>query len=77
MQKQAAKNVMKQQLQQVDPDLYDEYYNYNFKITLLPSLDVIDHKIWSINRAKSLAGPDPTSNNVVDIISIYLSLNTK
>ncbi len=54
MQKQAVKNVMEQQLQQVEQDLGTEHCNFNSEITLLPSLDIMDHKIWSINRVTSI-----------------------
>lgn len=54
-----------------------EYYNYNSKITLLPSLDIIDYEAWSIDKAKSLVGTNPTSIDVIDIVLAYLSLNTK
>ncbi len=77
MQKQAVKNVMEQQSQQVDQDLVTEHRNYNSEITLLPSLDVIDHETWSIDRARSIVGLDSSSNNVVDIVSAHLLLNTK
>ncbi len=77
MQKQAIKNVMKQQSQQVDQELVTEHCNYNSEITLLPSLDVMDQETWSIDRARSIVGPDPSNNDVVDIVSAYLPLNTK
>ena len=35
------------------------------------------HKTWSINRARSLAGTNLTSNGVVDIVSAYLVLNQR
>ncbi len=69
--------MMEQQLQQVDQDLGTEHRNYNSEITLLPSLDVMDHETWSIDRARSIVGPDPSSNDVVDIVLVYLPLNTK
>ena len=77
MQKQVIKNVIEQKSQQVDPDLTLEYCNYNFEITLLPFLDVIDHKTWSIDKARSLVRTDPISINLVDIVLAHLSLNTK
>ncbi len=77
MKKQAVKNVIEQQLQQVDQDLVTEYCNYNSEITLLPFLDVMDHEIWSIDRNRSIVGLDPSSNDVVDIIMAHLLLNTK
>lgn len=43
MQKQAVINVMEWQFQQVNPDLGTEHCNYNSKITLLPSLNVMDY----------------------------------
>ena len=69
--------MIKQQSQQVDQDLYIEHCNYNFKITLFLFLDLMDHKTWHINRARSIIGPDPSSNNVVDMVLAYLPLNTK
>lgn len=45
IQKQVAKNVIEQQLHQITLDLGIEYPNFNSEITLLPSLDIIDHKI--------------------------------
>lgn len=54
-----------------------EYCNYNSGIILLPSLDIIDHKIWFIDRARSIVGSDFFSNNVVNIVLAYLLLNTK
>ena len=77
MQKQAVKNMMKQQLQQIDLDLDTEYCNYNSEITLLPSLDVINYKTWSINRTKNIIGLDSFSNNMIDIILAHLLLNPK
>ena len=77
MQKQVAKNVLEQQAQQVDPDRTTEHCNYNSEITLLPSLDSMHHETWSIDRARSLAGTDPTSNGVVDIVSAHLPLNQR
>ncbi len=77
MQKQAVKNMMEQQSQQVNQGLVTEHRNYNSEITLLPSLDVMDHETWSIDRARSIVGPDPSSNNVVDIVSAHLPLNIK
>ena len=35
------------------------------------------HKTWSIDRARSLAGTNPTSNGVVDIVSAHLPLNQR
>ena len=64
-------------MQQVDQNLGTEYYNYNFEITLFLSLNVMDHKTWSINRVRRIVGPDPFSNNIVDIVLVHLSLNTK
>ena len=77
MQKQVAKNVLEQQAQQVDPDRTTEHCNYNSEITLLPSLDSMHHETWSIDRARSLAGTDPTSNGVVDIVLAHLPLNQR
>lgn len=57
-------------------DLIIEHCNYNFKITLLPFLDLIDHKTWFIDKNRSFVGIDPTGNDVIDIILGYLSLNT-
>ncbi len=54
-----------------------EHRNYHSEITLLLSLDVLDHETWSIDRARSMVGPDPSSNDVVDIVSAHLPLNTK
>ena len=54
-----------------------KHHNYNFEITLYPFLDIINHKTWSIDRAKSIVRLDLSSNNVVDIISAHLLLNTK
>ena len=77
MQKQVAKNVLEKQAQQVNPDRTIEYCNYNSEITLLPFLDSIYHETWSIDKARSLAGTDPTNNNVVDIVSAHLLLNQR
>lgn len=44
---------------------------------MLSSLDVMDHKIWFIDRAKSLVGTDPISNNVIYIVLAHLPLNIK
>ena len=77
MHKHVAKNVLDQQAQQVDPDQTTEHCNYNSNVTLLPFLDVIQHKTWSIERARSLAEIDLTSNDVVDIVSAHLPLNQK
>ena len=68
---------MKQQLQQVDQDLGTKHCNYNFKITLLSFLDIRDYNTWSIDRARSIVRPDPSSNNVIDIVLVHLLLNTK
>ncbi len=77
IQKQAVKNMIEQQLQQVDQDSVTEHRNYNSEITLLPSLDVMDHKTWSIDRDRSIVRPDPFSNDVVDIVLAHLPLNIK
>lgn len=77
MQKQVAKNVMEEKSQQADPDLTTECCNYNSKIYLFSSLDIMDHEIWSIDRARSLVGTVSTSNGVVDIVLAHLPLNTK
>lgn len=53
-----------------------KHCNYNSKITLLLSLDVMHHKTWSINRTRRIVKPDPSSNNIVNIILAYLLLNT-
>ncbi len=37
----------------------------------------MDHETWSIDRAKSIIRPDPSSNDVVDIVLALLPLNTK
>ena len=37
----------------------------------------MDYKTLSINKTRSIIRPDPSSNNKVDIILIYLPLNTK
>ena len=37
----------------------------------------MDYKTCSIDRTRSIVGPDLSSNNVVYIISAYLPLNTK
>lgn len=44
---------------------------------MLISLNVIDHKTWFINKAKSILGFDSSSNNVIDIVLAHLPLNTK
>lgn len=69
--------MIEQQLQQIALELGMKYSNFNSEITLLSSLNIIDHKIWSIDKVKSLARSDPISNNVVDIVLTYLPLNTK
>lgn len=77
IQKEVAKNVMKQKSQQVDLNLIIEYCNYSSKITLLLSLDIMDHKTQSIHKTKSLVGIDSISNSVVVIVLVHLLLNTK
>lgn len=67
---------MEWQLQQVDQDLGIEHHNNNSEITLFLFLDIIDHEISSINRTKSIVGLDPFRNDVIDIILVYLLLNT-
>lgn len=37
----------------------------------------MDHETWSIDRARSLVGTNPTSNDVIDIVLTYLPLNNK
>lgn len=37
----------------------------------------MNHKIWSIDRARSLVGTNPISNDVVNIVLAHLPLNTK
>lgn len=44
---------------------------------MLPFLDIINHETWSIDRVRSLAETDSTNNNVIDIVLVYLILNTK
>lgn len=64
-------------MQQVDQDFGTKHCNYNSEITLLPFLNIMNYKTWSINKARSIVGPDLSSNNVVDIILAHLLLNTK
>lgn len=37
----------------------------------------MDHKTWSIDKAKTLVGINPIGNDILDIVLAYLSLNTE
>lgn len=54
-----------------------KHYNYNCEITLLPSLDIMNHKTWSIYKAGSIVRSDPSSNDIIEIVLAHLLLNTK
>ena len=76
IQKQVAKNGLEQQAQQVDPDRTTEHCNYNSEITLLLFLDSMHHKTWSIDRARSLAGTDPTEKRPSELYIIKDSVSS-